>query len=58
VFNQDAYHLGPFFTGESNGRSTIQQGDQLPSGIYYYVVTYVREDGEVVRDAGPLYITR
>ncbi|MCC1485121.1 gliding motility-associated C-terminal domain-containing protein, partial [Winogradskyella immobilis] len=57
VFNQNAYHLGPFFRGRSNGRSTINANSELPSGVYYYIVTYER-NGETIRRAGPLYIRR
>ncbi|MBT8393781.1 MAG: gliding motility-associated C-terminal domain-containing protein, partial [Bacteroidia bacterium] len=57
VFENDAYHLGPFFDGTSNGRVTITKEEKLPSGVYYYVLTYVSSN-EVKSKAGPLYINR
>ncbi len=32
------------FRGISDGRSTIRQGEMLPTGTYYYVLTFVGED--------------
>ena len=57
VFENDAYHLGPFFDGTSNGRVTITKEEKLPAGVYYYVLTYVK-NGEAISEAGPLYINR
>ena len=49
---------GNFFTGESNGRVTIENTKQLPVGTYYYVLEYVNNTGKTVKKAGPLYINR
>ncbi|AXT19420.1 DUF11 domain-containing protein [Flavobacteriaceae bacterium AU392] len=57
VFSQGRYHLGPFFSGRSDGRATIRTNEELPAGVYYYVVTY-EIDGRTESQAGPLYITR
>jgi gliding motility-associated-like protein len=57
VFENDAYHLGPFFDGTSNGRVTITKEEKLPTGVYYYVLTYIK-NGETISKAGPLYINR
>ena len=46
------------FRGESNGRVTINQDDQLPAGTYFYVVEYVNNNGDQLQEAGPLYINR
>ncbi len=58
VYDRDAYHLGPFFSGRSDGRITIQEDEELPSGVYFYVITYEASNGQIVRQAGPLYIRR
>ena len=47
-----------FFRGFSDGRVTIDRGDRLPVGTYYYVLNYVNDKGESKRLAGPLYINR
>ncbi|PKV51821.1 putative repeat protein (TIGR01451 family) [Aquimarina sp. MAR_2010_214] len=47
-----------FFRGFSNGRTTIEETDQLPVGTYYYVLEYVLESGEHKSKAGYLYINR
>ncbi len=47
------------FTGISEGRVTIQQNKELPSGTYYYIL--VRKDpntGETLKNNGYLYINR
>ncbi len=47
-----------FFRGISNGRTTIEEKDELPVGTYYYVLEYVLENGERKSRAGYLYINR
>ena len=44
------------FRGFSDGRTTVRRGERLPTGTYYYVVSYERETGEVRKLAGFLYI--
>jgi uncharacterized repeat protein (TIGR01451 family)/gliding motility-associated-like protein len=46
------------FTGYSNGRVTIKQGEGLPTGTYYYVLEYTNANGESNSKAGYLYLTR
>ncbi|AUC80835.1 Calx-beta domain-containing protein [Lacinutrix sp. Bg11-31] len=46
-----------FFKGESNGRVTIKQKEQLPVGTYFYIVKYKKGD-EAKSKAGHLYIQR
>ncbi len=47
------------FRGISDGRSTIRQGEMLPTGTYYYVLTFVGEDNPGESSyAGYLYINR
>ncbi len=47
-----------FFRGISNGRTTIENTDELPVGTYYYVLEYVLESGERKNRAGYLYINK
>ncbi|WP_344820932.1 DUF7507 domain-containing protein, partial [Aquimarina gracilis] len=47
-----------FFRGISEGRSTIEEKDELPVGTYYYVLEYILESGERKSRAGYLYINR
>ncbi len=49
---------GNLFKGISNGRTTIEEKDQLPVGTYYYLLEYVLESGERKSRAGYLYINR
>ncbi|QLG46322.1 T9SS type B sorting domain-containing protein [Costertonia aggregata] len=45
------------FRGISNGRATIQQNDELPVGVYFYIVQYVN-NGESKSRSGYLYVNR
>ena len=45
------------FRGISNGRTTIQQNEELPVGVYFYIVNYTI-NGEVQTENGYLYINR
>ncbi|WP_344930239.1 DUF7507 domain-containing protein, partial [Aquimarina addita] len=47
-----------FFRGISNGRLTIEETDELPTGTYYYVLEYTLDSGELKNRAGYLYINR
>ena len=59
VFEVDGYNnTSKVFKGTSDGRVTINRGDQLPEGTYYYVLRYVTPKGEAKDKAGYLYITR
>ncbi|MBT8276603.1 MAG: gliding motility-associated C-terminal domain-containing protein, partial [Bacteroidia bacterium] len=47
------------FRGISDGRATVRQGDMLPTGTYYYVLTFLGEDNPGESSyAGYLYINR
>jgi gliding motility-associated-like protein len=46
------------FVGISNGRTTISQGDHLPTGTYYYIITYAADDGVTRNKSGYLYLNR
>ncbi|MGB5436687.1 MAG: gliding motility-associated C-terminal domain-containing protein, partial [Maribacter sp.] len=58
VFETQGYNNGSNgFRGISNGRVTIQKNEELPVGIYYYVVDYINQ-GEAKKKAGYLYVNR
>uniref|UniRef100_UPI0026283BE8 T9SS type B sorting domain-containing protein n=1 Tax=uncultured Lacinutrix sp. TaxID=574032 RepID=UPI0026283BE8 len=58
VYETEGYgQNGKYFKGESNGRVTIKQGEQLPVGTYFYIVKYKKGD-EAKSKAGYLYIQR
>ncbi|WP_438961943.1 gliding motility-associated C-terminal domain-containing protein [Nonlabens sp.] len=44
------------FDGISNGRTTVSQGERLPSGTYFYVIEYVDDFGKAQQLSGYLYI--
>ena len=46
------------FRGESNGRVTVQQKEQLPEGTYYYILRYTNASDVRKEKAGYLYINR
>ncbi len=60
VFETQGYGQNQnFFTGESNGRVTIDQSSQLPVGTYFYVFKYTHNTtGETKTKVGHLYINR
>jgi gliding motility-associated-like protein len=61
VFETNNYDsAGNVFDGYSEGRLTISDNDQLPTGTYYYVLSYDFTDNDStqrVKKAGYLYIT-
>ncbi|MCF6306397.1 MAG: Ig-like domain-containing protein [Flavobacteriaceae bacterium] len=60
VFGVNGYGTGngKYFRGISEGRTTIDKGEMLPVGTYYYVINYVNNEGQNKQLAGPLYINR
>ena len=46
------------FVGVSDGRATISKGDHLPTGTYYYIITYAADDGVTRNKSGYLYLNR
>jgi gliding motility-associated-like protein len=59
VFEVEGYdNTSKVFKGVSDGRVTINRGDELPEGTYYYILRYVTSSGENKDKAGYLYITR
>ena len=45
------------FQGISNGRVTIQANEELPAGVYYYIINY-ENDGSARSRTGYLYLNR
>ena len=46
------------FTGVSQGRSTVNSAEQLPSGVYFYVLKYRTSEGNYVSKESYLYLNR
>ena len=45
------------FHGKSNGRATIKVDDNLPAGVYYYIIEYVKQGGFKSK-TGYIYVTK
>ncbi len=60
VYSKEGYDNDPAtsFSGISNGRTTIAQGEGLPTGTYYYILQYQIPEGGVRQKAGYLYINK
>ncbi|TRX36157.1 gliding motility-associated C-terminal domain-containing protein [Flavobacterium sp. ZT3R18] len=59
VFERSGYNnTDKAFKGESEGRVTVKQADELPAGTYYYVIKYKEFGGNIVRKVGYLYVNR
>lgn len=57
VFETDDYDSnGNVFRGYSNGRATIQSSKKLPTGTYFYVISYP-QNGDEKTQSGYLYLT-
>ncbi|WP_036153760.1 Ig-like domain-containing protein [Maribacter forsetii] len=58
VFETNGYdNNSNFFSGQSNGRVTIKKNDELPAGVYFYMIEYVN-DSKPKSMTGYLYINR
>ena len=59
VFEVEGYdNVRNVFTGISQARVTIEAGDKLPQGTYYYTIEYVDENNQKQTEAGWLYLKR
>jgi gliding motility-associated-like protein len=59
VFELDGYgQTDKMFRGVSEGRVTVQQGEELPEGTYFYILRYVNTAGAEKQRSGYLYIKR
>lgn len=57
VFSTSSYNTsGNAFSGISQGRTTLNEEENLPIGTYYYLFDYVDIDGETVNLSGHLYL--
>ncbi|WP_159085967.1 gliding motility-associated C-terminal domain-containing protein [Flavobacterium faecale] len=59
VFERNNYNNADrAFKGISEGRVTISQATELPTGTYYYIVNYKDTDSVLQQKAGYLYLNR
>ncbi len=57
VFETSSYGVnGNWFKGISEGRMTINKGEKLPVGTYFYLLTYKAVNGSRKEKAGYVYI--
>jgi gliding motility-associated-like protein len=49
-------NLTRVFRGVSEGRATINESDQLPTGTYFYTIKYTDAKGKEYEDTGYLYL--
>ncbi|WP_244847025.1 Ig-like domain-containing protein [Cellulophaga lytica] len=58
VFETKGYDRGSnVFKGISNGRVVINKNEELPAGVYYYIINY-NNNGQNKSKAGYLYLNR
>ena len=59
VYDTDQYDNGLHaFKGYSEGRVTVNKGEQLPTGTYFYIVYHTDAKGQSFEDQGYLYLSR
>ncbi|MEO1487190.1 MAG: gliding motility-associated C-terminal domain-containing protein, partial [Bacteroidota bacterium] len=59
IYNRDNYGQGDnLFRGVSEGRATINKSRELPSGTYFYILTFTGENPGEDTYSGYLYINR
>lgn len=59
VFETKNYDsVGNVFRGFSDGRSTIERNEGLPTGTYFYVLRYTDSDSNSQQKAGYLYLSK
>ncbi|WP_366186111.1 gliding motility-associated C-terminal domain-containing protein [Flavobacterium ovatum] len=59
VFEREQYNnTDRAFKGISEGRVTVSQSSELPTGTYYYIVNYKDTDAVLHQKAGYLYLNR
>ncbi|MBO9586339.1 MAG: gliding motility-associated C-terminal domain-containing protein [Flavobacterium sp.] len=58
VYEADSYNESDvMFKGYSDGRTTVNRNAGLPSGTYFYILKY-KKDNETIEKSGYLYISR
>ena len=59
VFDADNYdNVNRVFRGISEGRTTVKQSAELPTGTYFYILKYKTLEGNYVTKNGYLYLSR
>ena len=59
VYNASGYdNRTKVFTGVSEGRGTINQSAELPTGTYFYILKYRNAEGNYTTKTGYLYLSR
>jgi hypothetical protein len=59
VFETENYdNVTNVFRGQSQGRSTIKASEELPTGTYFYIITFRSELETIEPKQGYLYLTR
>ena len=59
VFSAEGYdNLTKVFNGRSNARATMDAGDHLPQGTYYYIIEYYDAANERHKEVGWLYLKK
>ncbi|WP_288896737.1 gliding motility-associated C-terminal domain-containing protein [uncultured Capnocytophaga sp.] len=59
VFSAEGYdNLTKVFNGRSNARATMDAGDHLPQGTYYYIIEYYDAASERHKEVGWLYLKK
>ncbi|MBP8792882.1 MAG: gliding motility-associated C-terminal domain-containing protein, partial [Lutibacter sp.] len=59
VFERDHYNnTDRSFRGISEGRFTVKESEELPDGVYFYILKYKDVKGDAHQKAGYLYINR
>ena len=46
------------FRGISEGRLTVNQSQELPTGTYFYILQYTTSEGRIIKESKYLYISR
>ncbi|WP_158626830.1 gliding motility-associated C-terminal domain-containing protein [Flavobacterium sp. GT3R68] len=59
VYEVDGYDNNTkAFRGISEGRSTVSQAEELPTGTYFYVLLYTTTEGTTIKESKYLYLSR
>jgi gliding motility-associated-like protein len=59
VFDTNNYdNTSHVFQGISEGRDTVKQSAELPTGTYFYILKYKTSEGNYVTKNGYLYLSR
>ncbi len=59
VFSTQAYNTqGNVFDGTSTGRVTVDRGNKLPAGTYFYILEFEVQDGTMMQRTGYIYLNR